>query len=329
MRILRSLPALLILVCGTAQSQIFRSIDKNGTTTYSNVSPTTTTSTKLTVATGPLTARNQGNGEILLEWQAQANVASYRIVRMAAGMPTVSLEAGSHTNVMDYAGLAGSYKYQLFARAPDGSERQVSNISYTTPSTVSAAATAARGLPPKLHSPIGTNLEGVSYWSAAVPFVDVMKSSGEWISGDNSTWDNGQALNLDADGWVRSLAPGQHAKKLLLRDIANNYPAGQYLVRYKGEGTLKFQFAARVISEKPGEILLEVTPDKHGIYVGIEATNPANYLRDIVITMPGGVCEGDMFKQAATANHCGSRRFLSFADYPRSILFNPAYADRL
>ena len=162
MRNLRSLPVLLILVCGTAQSEIFRSTDKNGTVTYSNVSPTGTTSTKLAVAAGPLTARNQGNGEILLEWQAQANVASYRIVRMAAGIPTVSLEAGSHTNVMDYAGLATSYRYQLFARAPDGSERQVSNISYASPDAVNKAAAAARGLPPKLLSPVGTNLESLS-----------------------------------------------------------------------------------------------------------------------------------------------------------------------
>ena len=330
MRILRSLPALiLILVCGTAQSEIFRSTDKNGTTTYSNVSSTATKSTEPAVAAGPLTARDQGNGEVLLEWQAQSNVASYRIVRMAAGIPTVSLEAGSHTNVMDYAGLATSYKYQLFARAPDGSERQLSNISYSAPATVRTAAAAASGLPPQLRSALGTNLESVSYWSPQVPFVDVMKSSGEWISGDNSTWDNGQALNLDENGWIRSLAPGQHAKKLLLRDIDDRYPAGQYLVRYKGEGTLKFQFAARVISQKAGEILLEVTPDKHGIYVGIETTNPANYLRDIVITMPGGVCEGDMFTQVATAGQCGNRRFLSFADYPRSILFHPAFADRL
>ena len=330
LRILKSLPALLlILVCGTAQSAIFRSTDKNGTTTYSNDSTTATKSTELAVAAGPLTARNQGNGEVLLEWQAQSNVASYRIVRMAAGVPTVSLEAGSHTNVMDTAGLATSYKYQLFARAPDGSERQVSNISYSAPATVRTAAAAARGLPPQLRSPMGTNLESVSYWSPQLPFVDVMKFSGDWISGDNANWDNGQTLNLDNNGWIRSLAPGQHAKKLLLRDIGNHYPAGQYLVRYKGEGTLKFQFAARVISQKAGEVLLEVTPDSNGIYVGIETTNPANYLRDIVITMPGGVCEGDMFTQVAAANQCGSRRFLSFADYPRSILFHPAFAERL
>ena len=330
MRFLKTIPALiLIMVCSVAQAAVFRSVAKDGAVSYSDVPPTGTSSTSVAVAAGPLTARDQGNGEVLLEWQPQANVASYRIERMAAGIPTVSLEAGDHTNVMDFAGLARSYKYRLLARSADGTERQITSLSYNTPAAVTKAASAARGFPPQLRSAIGTNLEGVSSWTSQVPFVDVMKSSGEWISGDSTKWDNGQALNVDANGWVRSLAPGQIAKKLMLRDIGDHYPAGQYLVRYKGEGTLKFQFAARVLSQKSGEIVLQVTPDSSGIYIGIEATNPANYVRDIEITMPGGVCEGDMMTHVASVQNCGAKRFLSFADYPRSILFYPAFAERL
>lgn len=330
MRFLTTIPPLIfILLCSVAQAQVFRSVTKDGTISYSDVPTQGTSITTISTPAGPLTARDQGNGEVLLEWQPQSNATSYRVERIAAGIPTLSIDAGDHTNVMDFSGLASTYKYRLLARAADGTERQITNLSYNTPSVVAKAASAARGFPPQLRSAIGTNLEGVSSWTSQVPFVDVMKSSGEWISGDSSKWDNGQALNLDANGWVRSLAPGQHAKKLMLRDIGTHYPAGQYLVRYKGEGTFKFQFAARVLSQKAGEVVLQVTPDSSGIYVGIEATNPANYLRDIVITMPGGVCEGDMFTHAATVQNCGTKRFLSFADYPRSILFNPSFTDRL
>ncbi len=330
MRFLTTIPPLiLILLCSVAQAQVFRSVTKDGTISYSDAPTQGTSSTSVTIAAGPMTARDQGNGEVLLEWQPQSNAASYRVERVAAGIPTLNLEAGSHTNIMDFAGLASSYKYRLFARGADGTERQITNLSYNTPAAVTKAAAAARGFPPQLRSAVGTNLEGISSWTSQVPFVDVMKASGEWISGDSSKWDNGQALNLDANGWVRSLAPGQHAKKLMLRDIGTHYPAGQYLVRYKGEGTFKFQFAARVLSQKPGEIVLQVTPDNAGIYVGIETTNPSNYLRDIVITMPGGVCEGNMFTHVDLAQTCGSKRFLSFADYPRSILFYPAFAERL
>jgi hypothetical protein len=76
-----------------------------------------------------------------------------------------------------------------------------------------------------------------------------MKSSSEWISGSTSgTWDDGRTVKTDANGWVSSLAPGQIARLLTLRKIGDRYPAGQYLVRYKGEGTLKFGFSASVVS---------------------------------------------------------------------------------
>ncbi len=181
----------------------------------------------------------------------------------------------------------------------------------------------------KLRSAVGTNLAPITYWTTQVPFVDVMKSSSAWISGDSSNWDNQQPLDVDANGWVRSLAPGQVARMLTLREIGSHYPAGQYFVRYKGKGTLKFEFAARVVSEKLGEMVLQVTPSDAGIQMVIETTDPANYLRDIEIIMPGGICDGDPFTHIASARKCGGRRFLSFADNSRSILFYPVFLDRL
>jgi hypothetical protein len=158
-----------------------------------------------------------------------------------------------------------------------------------------------------------------------------MKSSSDWISGDASgKWDNGQPLDLDGNGWVRSLAPGQVARKLMLRDFGDRYPAGQYSVRYKGQGTLKFGFAASIVSQQPGQMVIQVTPSVDGgLYVYIEATNPADYLRDIQITLPGGICDGDPFTHVFTASDCGAGRFLSFADNSQSILFNPDFANRL
>jgi len=157
-----------------------------------------------------------------------------------------------------------------------------------------------------------------------------MKSASPWISGSGGTWDNQQRLDLDANGWVRSLAPGQIARTLMLRSIPNLYPAGRYLVRYKGQGTLKVEFAARIVSQTPGEIVIDVNPAiDGGVYLGIEATNPSDYVREIVVTMPGGICEGDPFTQVASAQTCGTRRFLSFADNSDSIIFNPVFLNRL
>jgi hypothetical protein len=180
----------------------------------------------------------------------------------------------------------------------------------------------------RLRSPVGTNLELLSYWSPQVPFVDVMKSSSEWMSGVGQDWGGGPPLDLDANGWVRSLRPGQVARKLMLREFGNRYPGGSYLVRYKGEGKLNFGFAAKVVSQRRGEMVIEVTPNDGGVYLWIDATNPADYLREIEIVMPGGICEGDPFRHALSVQDCGARRFVSFAE-DRSIIFYPVFLERL
>src|SRR4051812_24664139 len=68
------------------------------------------------------------------------------------------------------------------------------------------------GASPKLRSPVGTNLTSVEYWTTQLPFLDVMKTSSEWGSSD------GQPLDVDANGWIRSLQAGQVANVLLMRD---------------------------------------------------------------------------------------------------------------
>src|SRR5262245_1167729 len=77
-------------------------------------------------------------------------------------------------------------------------------------------------------SPIGTNLTGISDWSEEWAFVDAFKASRDWISGSSTQWDDGRALDLDADGWVRSLQPGQLARTLVMPE--GHYPAGHYIV---------------------------------------------------------------------------------------------------
>lgn len=175
-----------------------------------------------------------------------------------------------------------------------------------------------------VRSPVGTNLAPVVYWSPQLPFVDIMKSASAWTSGDRG---DSQSLDLDANGWVRSLAPGQVARTLMLRNVV--YPTGRYRVRYKGQGTMKFAFAARVVAQHPGEMLLEVTESRSGIRLTIEATDPSDYLREIEITMPGGICEGDALTHVDSEQDCAKRRFLSYADHARNILFYPVFVNRV
>ena len=155
-----------------------------------------------------------------------------------------------------------------------------------------------------------------------------MKSSSYWVSGTAVSFDTQQPLDVDADGWVRSLLPGQVARTVLSNN-AGRYPAGQYVVRFKGTGAMKID-GGTVVSSRAGEIVLQVTPSSNNNFmVEISATNPADYLREITFTMPGGICEGDPFTTVASAQVCGTRRFLSFADNSGTVIFNPVFLSKL
>jgi len=57
-------------------------------------------------------------------------------------------------------------------------------------------------------------------------------------------------------------------------------------------------------------------------------TTPADYVREIKFTMPGGICEGDPFTNVASAQVCGTRRYLSFADNSDTIIFYPVFLSK-
>ena len=100
--------------------------------------------------------------------------------------------------------------------------------------------------PVNARSTLGTNLTDISDWSREWCFVDAFKASRAWISGSvDGTWDDGRALDLDENGWVRSLLEGQIARTLLLLDLSGHYPAGRYIVLYDGQGTIEYRGAAQ------------------------------------------------------------------------------------
>jgi hypothetical protein len=64
--------------------------------------------------------------------------------------------------------------------------------------------------------------------------------------------------------------------------------------------------------------------------MSIEQTDPANYAREIDITLPGGICQGAPFTHVPSAASCSSDRpYLAFADHHGTLLFNPAFLDRM
>lgn len=161
-------------------------------------------------------------------------------------------------------------------------------------STSTAVAAYPAGKTPGTNQ-LGTNLTGIADWSTQMPFVDGFKSSRPWVAQcddadpDCEGWSTGEEdrLDLDEQGWVRSL-PGKsdgltytRAGTLLFRGV-EDYPGGEYLVLYEGQGTLRYGFDAERLDEsRPGRDVIDVTPSDQGIHLQITDTNPDDYIRNI------------------------------------------------
>lgn len=154
---------------------------------------------------------------------------------------------------------------------------------------------------------LGTNLDAVTDYSPAMPFLDVFKQGREWYTANAGSFDTGEAARLDTDanGWLRSLAPKDggtasydRACTLIFSMGAANggpqagrlpYPAGKYTVLYAGAGTLEYSLAARLdaAASGPGRDIIDVTPLEPGIQICVTATRADNPLRDIRVYPPG------------------------------------------
>lgn len=142
---------------------------------------------------------------------------------------------------------------------------------------------------PNEFSPVGVNLSDLAYWTAERVFVDVFKHAGRWLPQRSTSWewDTGESLDLDADGWVRTLRPGQAAGTVTCLGTEGHYPGGRYVCLYDGDGDIQLGFDARTVRVQPGRIEFDVTPSNGGIYVKLVRTNPQNPVRNIRVILPG------------------------------------------
>ena len=153
---------------------------------------------------------------------------------------------------------------------------------------------------------VGTNLHRLADWSPQLPFLNGFKSARQWLTQDINvttnenggfvnTWNTGEFADLDLDrnGWVKSLPEPEDDPEyssvgtILYRDVGQ-YPGGEYVVLYEGEGTLKYSFDAQKdeAASTPGRDVINVDPTNAGIWLRITETDPndtGDYLRDIKI----------------------------------------------
>jgi hypothetical protein len=222
-----------------------------------------------------------GNGQITLTWAAVPSATAYSVYEVVNGtaqvVATVSSPSAMVTGLVNFA----SYTFYVEAVAPTGS---------SGPSSTVTAVPA--GPLPVPHPSLGTNLTAVADYGRELPFVDVFRMARTWIPQiQGGNWGAGPSLQLDANGWIKSLQPGQYAETIFLDNALDDhpdFPAGQYTLLYDGEGTIQFDLqSATIVSQTPGRMVVNVDAAQNGVYLMVTATNPNNYLRNIRFIMPG------------------------------------------
>jgi hypothetical protein len=158
---------------------------------------------------------------------------------------------------------------------------------------------AQAGTSQNTKSPLGINVQGVSYYASEQPFINIFQTGSAWLTHSNVTWDTGEEkyINVDANGWPITLTSINEPQAqqfnsvgiLLLRNLPSTangfYPAGQYVVLYDGQGTITYGLDANLVSKTAGRDVINVaTPSTAGIDLRITVTDPnhsGNYIRNI------------------------------------------------
>ena len=135
---------------------------------------------------------------------------------------------------------------------------------------------------------LGINIDPVADWSGEWVYTNVFRRARPWIpqEADGWTWDTGQPLALNAQGWPL-LAEGQAAGTLMCRDLDGHYPGGVYTCLFEGSGVIQFGFDAEVIGVESGRLLVNVTPSSAGIYLKVVESDVQDPIRNIRMLMPG------------------------------------------
>ena len=223
---------------------------------------------------------------------------------------------------------------------------------------VAAMAASAAGSAAPARSGIGLNLATWDYFSPDFPLVDQFKRSSGWLtqcesgkdarcqgfSGEASAWDTREQdkLELDAQGWVKRLPASDDAATryrsvavLLFNGNGHAHPAGKYVVTYEGKGQLVHDLLGRKLEResRPGRDVVEVSnQDEGGWRIAIKATDPKDYLRNIRVFPPGGGCEKDPARYAASPADCEPKAqgaFVPFEKFPPDRRWHPRFVQDL
>ncbi len=188
--------------------------------------------------------------------------------------------------------------------------------------TISTSAVAA----PNTRSALGINSNEVMDDDASVPFIDVFKMSIPFE--EARPWLTKGKVEYDKDGWPKKLNGGQAGTRFLHTIPKNTVPEGHYTVLYDGEGKIEYTDDATLVSREKGKDIISIKAGKDKefrVKLIIKMSNEKNYLRNVRVLMPGGICSNNPYRRVNSKKHCRGSQFLSFEKHHEKLLFNPDY----
>ena len=177
-----------------------------------------------------------------------------------------------------------------------------------------------------LDAALGMNTNEVMESDSSVPFIDLFRAALPFD--DARPWLTKGDIVYDIDGWPQDLRGGQAGSRFLSNLPANTIPDGLYTVLYDGEGEIRYANDASLLKREAGRDTIQITAgaDKQlNATLLIVKSTPNNYLRNIRILPPGGICADNPFKRVASESECSANHYRAFNEYYAKILFNPDY----
>ncbi len=178
-----------------------------------------------------------------------------------------------------------------------------------------------------LLSPLGINTNEATDMDSSVPFVDLFRLAIPFEQA--RPWLTKGKIVYDKNGWPKNLNGGQAGTRFINNFQQQSIPPGNYTVLYKGQGVIEYGGNVRVIYHSPGRDVITIRGNKKGSItatLAITKSDPKNYIRDIQVIMPGGICKENPFRHILKPKKCGKNGpYLSFAAHAKTIIFNPDY----
>ncbi|NWK95857.1 hypothetical protein DM806_09235 [Sphingobium lactosutens] len=141
---------------------------------------------------------------------------------------------------------------------------------------------AAPSLPAPEPTRLGINLFGLATFNRQQVFSNLILQS-EWFSSSGEGWSAFPAAQLDAQGWVRFLEPGQTAPRPIVLPPA---PFRRVAVRcgYEGRGRIEAGGVARIGERMDHGFMMDLAPtggEDEGAWIELVETDPSDPVRRI------------------------------------------------